>query len=89
MMDHSDFFSGLITMGYVICAGFFLRYWARSKDGLFGAFALAFLLLAISQALTSLLGLPLEERSWIYLFRLAAFSILIGAILTKNLGHKR
>lgn len=82
----ASFISGAIAMGFSVCAIFFLRFWARTKDGLFLAFALAFLLLAICQALTTVLGLPLEERSWIYLLRLAAFTLLIGAILAKNMG---
>jgi len=86
MFGHADFFSGMITMGMLVCAAFFLRFWRRSKDTLFIAFALAFALLALSQALTTLLQLPLEERSWTYLLRLAAFSLLIAAILGKNVG---
>jgi hypothetical protein len=84
--DVANFLSGAIAMGFLVCAVFFLRFWARTKDGLFFAFALAFVLLALNSALTTLLGLPLEERSWIYLLRLAAFTLLIGAILGKNVG---
>ncbi len=84
-MEIAAFFSGVITMGFTVGAVFFLRFWVRTKDSLFFVFALAFLLLALNQALTTLLGLPLEERSWIYLLRLAAFTLLIFAILRKNL----
>jgi membrane-associated PAP2 superfamily phosphatase len=87
MMPYPDFFAGLVTAGFAVCALFFLRFWTRTRDGLFLAFALAFALLAISQALTVLLGLPQEERSWIYLLRLLAFLILIVAVLRKNLGR--
>jgi hypothetical protein len=48
------------------------------------AFALAFALLSAQQVLTTFLGLPDEDRSWVYLLRLLAFSILIVAILRKN-----
>jgi hypothetical protein len=83
--EHADFLSGMITMGFLVSAAFFLRFWTRTKDKLFATFALAFFLLALSQALTSVLNLPLEERSWIYLLRFGAFSLLIVAILRKNL----
>lgn len=83
-MPFAEFFSGAIAMGFAVCAVFFLRFWARTRDTLFAVFALAFLLLATNQALTTMLGLPLEERSWLYLLRLAAFSMLIVAILWKN-----
>lgn len=84
MYPHSDFFSGMITMGYFVASAFFIRFWVRTSDKLFIAFSVAFLLLAISTALTSLLSLPYEERSWLYLIRLAAFVLLIVAILGKS-----
>jgi hypothetical protein len=85
-MLSADFFSGMIAMGFAVCAVFFLRFWRRTRDSLFLVFSIAFLLLALNQALTTLLGLPLEERSWLYLLRLAAFLIIIGAIVRKNIG---
>jgi hypothetical protein len=85
-MLSADFFSGMIAMGFTVCAVFFLRFWRRTRDSLFLVFSIAFLLLALNQALTTLLGLPLEERSWLYLLRLAAFLIIIGAIVRKNIG---
>jgi peptidoglycan/LPS O-acetylase OafA/YrhL len=81
------FVSGMIAMGYAVCAVFFLRFWRRTKDSLFLVFAIAFLLLTLNQAMATLLGLPLEERSWLYLLRLAAFLIIIVAIVRKNLSR--
>jgi membrane-associated PAP2 superfamily phosphatase len=86
-VPYPEFFSGLIAAGFAVASLFFFRFWSRAKDGLFLGFALCFALLAISQSLTTLLGLPQEERSWIYLIRLAAFLILIFAILRKNMGR--
>ena len=83
-----DFLSGAVAFGFFTCGLFFLRFWRRSKDSLFVAFALAFALLALSQALTTLMQLHFEERSGLYLLRFAAFSILIVAILDKNLGKR-
>ena len=80
-----QFVSGAITIGYVIAGLFFLRFWTRTRDGLFGAFACAFWLLALNQALVALAGIPREEHSWIYLLRLAAFTLIIIAIVRKNL----
>lgn len=86
MMAFPDFFSGIITMGFAVVAVFFLRFWRRTQDALFLVFSIAFLLLALNQALSTLLGLPLEERSWLYLLRLAAFLIIIVAVVRKNFG---
>lgn len=79
-----DFLSGAVSMGFLICGLFFLRFWSRSRDELFLGFAAAFTLLSLAQAFLALTGLPAEERSWIYLLRLAAFLIIILAIWRKN-----
>jgi hypothetical protein len=79
-----DFLSGLITMGFVISGLFFFRFWRRTGDFLFAAFALAFWILATNQALLAFARIPLEERSWIYLLRLAAFTLIIVAVVAKN-----
>lgn len=86
MMITAAFFSGMIAMGFAVCAAFFLRFWRRTRDSLFLVFSVAFLLLALNQALSTLLGLLLEERSWLYLLRLAAFLIIIAAIVRKNMS---
>jgi hypothetical protein len=78
------YISGMITMGYIVAGFFFLRFWRKTHDTLFGVFAIAFWLLAINQAMTAVSGLPREEQSWIYLLRLAAFILIIFAIVSKN-----
>jgi hypothetical protein len=79
-----QFTSGLITMGYLVAGLFFLRFWVTTRDQLFGAFALAFWLLALNQGILAVADVPTEERSWIYLLRLAAFSLIILAVVAKN-----
>jgi len=79
-----NFLSGAVTFGFLLVALFFLRFWKRTGDGLFASFAAAFLLLGTGQALLSLANVPLEERSWLYLFRLAAFALILIAIVRKN-----
>ena len=80
-----DFASGLITMGYAVAGTFFLRFFAVTGDRLFASFAIAFWLLAISQALVSVLSIGNEAGSAIYLLRLIAFVFMILAIVSKNL----
>ena len=76
--------SGLIVAGDLVAALFFLKFWRRSADTLFAIFSAAFLLLALGQALLALTDVPVEERSWIYLLRLAAFILIILGIVHKN-----
>ena len=87
-MERRDFLSGAVSLGFFVCALFFLRFWKRTKDGLFMAFALAFSLLGLVQAILALANIPTEERGSIYLIRLAAFALIIFAILRKNRGAR-
>ncbi len=80
-----DFGSGIITMGFFVSAMFFLRFWKRTRDGLFAIFAGAFLLLAVNQALVVLLEFGRDEIGWVYLLRLAGFSLIIVGIVHKNM----
>jgi hypothetical protein len=79
-----DFSSGAVAMGYFVAGLFFLKFWSRTRDELFAAFAAAFGLLALEQLLLVSSGLPREEQTWFYLMRLVAFLLIIGAILRKN-----
>lgn len=79
-----DFLSGAVTFGFLVCALFFARFWRRTRDPLFVAFALAFALLALGQGVIALAGIPTEARGPVYLLRLAAFAVIILAIARKN-----
>ncbi len=83
------FLSGAITLGFLFAGLFFLRFWRRTSDGLFLAFALAFWLLGLNQALLAFSHVPVEERTWLYLLRLAAFALILIAIVFKNRGARR
>lgn len=84
----TDFILGLTTMGYLVAGLFFAKFWNRTGDPLFAIFATAFWLLAINQALLSLIAVSREEQSWTYLLRLAAFSLIAVAIVFKNATHR-
>ena len=78
------FLAGAVTFGYLIASLFFLRFWRRTRDELFLAFALAFALLGVAQTAIMIANNFLEERSWAYLPRLTAFLLIIAAIARKN-----
>lgn len=81
-----DLLAGAVAMGYFLGALFFLRFWRDTRDGLFIGFALAFALLALNQILAY--GIPDENRAYIYLLRVLAFTIILIAIVRKNLARK-
>jgi hypothetical protein len=82
-----DFLSGAITMGFIVAGLFFLRFWKRTGERLFIAFALAFWLLGLNQGLLAFSPFAIEERSWLYLLRLAAFLLILVSIWQKNRKH--
>jgi hypothetical protein len=79
-----DFLSGAVAFGFFVCALFFLRFWRRTRDQFFLPFALAFALFGVGQSILALANIPTEERGPIYLIRLAAFALILLAILRKN-----
>ena len=83
------FLSGAVSAGFLVAGLFFLRFWRRSRDGLFAAFAIAFWLLGLNQALLTFSSVPAEERTWLFLLRLAAFVLILAAIWRKNAGAPR
>lgn len=87
MLD--DFLGGAVSMGFAVAALLFLRFWRKSRDQLFLSFAGSFLLLAINQMVLTLLDVPVEERSKLYLLRLAAFLLIIFAIIRHNRTKRR
>lgn len=80
----AGFVAGALAMGYLVAALFFVRFWRRARERLFLAFAAAFGLMALAQGLQ--IFAP-GDRDWdahVYWTRLAAFVVIILAILHKN-----
>jgi len=84
-----EFMSGAVTLAYFIGAVFFLRFWRRTADRLFLAFAVAFALFALNQALVSLLEVDSEPESLLYALRVLGFILILAAIVDKNLSSGR
>lgn len=85
MISHMTFFlSGMITMGFAAIGLFFLKFWWKTKDGLFLSFSVAFWLFALNQGLVTLLQPGREEHGLFYLLRLGGFLVIIIAIVLKN-----
>ena len=88
MSNPNAFVSGLIAMAFAAGGLFFFRFWRSSRDLLFAILGVAFWLLALNQSLLALFGVVQEERSWIFLVRLAAFVLIIAGVVGKNLGRR-
>jgi len=82
------FLSGLFAMGLGVIGILFLRFWRQTGDGLFRYFAVAFWLMAIEQTARAFFRQAPEIEGRFYLLRLAAFALILFAILRKNMSSK-
>jgi hypothetical protein len=76
--------SGAIVMGYAVAALFFLRFWRETGDRLFLIFAGAFGVLGLQRLALALSRDMHDEHTGLYLVRLFAFLLILGAIVDKN-----
>jgi hypothetical protein len=77
-----SFLLGSAVTACLIVSAFFARFWRRTRDLLFLAFAVAFLLFGANWAMVAVL----EEETYpaVYLFRLLGFAIIIAGVIGKN-----
>jgi hypothetical protein len=83
-----DFLAGAVTLGFLVAAAFFLRFWHRTADRLFLAFAAAFALLALNQILATFLSASDELVPYAYLLRVLGFILILYAIIDKNVSPR-
>jgi hypothetical protein len=79
-----EFLMGAIAMASFVAAVFFLRFWKDTGDRLFAIFSAAFMLLAITRIGLALSSSQLEGHTHWYWARLAAFVLILIAIIDKN-----
>jgi hypothetical protein len=84
-----DFLAGAVTLGYSVAAVFFVRFWRRTSDRLFLAFAAAFGLLAVNQVLAAALEFGDERTPYVYSLRVLGFVLILWAVVDKNLSGRR
>lgn len=84
-----EFLSGAVAMGYLTATLFFVRFWQKSRDRLFLAFAVAFSLFSLNQCLAVWLGAADERIGYTYVLRVLGFALILAAIIDKNVSHRR
>ncbi|HZU24492.1 MAG TPA: DUF5985 family protein [Bryobacteraceae bacterium] len=82
------FLLGVIAVASFTAGAFFLKFWRKTRDGFFLAFAASFFIEGLNRTSTLLLAKPNEGNPWIYLVRLVTFLLILGAILHKNYGRR-
>jgi hypothetical protein len=83
-----SYLSGAVTLGFFVAAMFFLRFWRRTRDRLFLAFAAAFVLLALNQGIAWFLGAGDELTPYTYALRVLGFVLILFAIVDKNVSQR-
>jgi uncharacterized membrane protein HdeD (DUF308 family) len=78
------FLLGVIATASLTAGVFFLRFWRDTRDSLFLAFSVAFMIEGLNRCALLLLKHPNEGSPWIYLVRLFAFMLILGGIVNKN-----
>jgi len=76
--------SGALVAGYLSAALIFLRFRRDTRDRLFGFFAGAFALLALQRLALAWAMVTQRDTTLFYVLRLAAFALMLVAILDKN-----
>lgn len=76
--------SGAIAMGYGVAGLFFLRFWRETGDRLFLIFSGAFWILGLQRLALVFTREMIEDHTGLYLIRLFAFLLILGAIVDKN-----
>ena len=86
------FFMGAMAMASFIVGLFFLRFYRETHDRLFLIFSLAFTLLGCTRVALAMSiaanRISADEHQSIYLIRLAAFVLILIAIIDKNRPRK-
>jgi hypothetical protein len=79
-----ELLSGILILEYAAIALFFAKFWTKSRDRLFLMFSVAFVILAVQRTAIAVTQEILEQQALLYLLRLAAFVIIIVAIVDRN-----
>lgn len=91
-MSAAEFLSGICMATFAASGVFFLKFWRAARDHFYLHFCVACWLLAFERIVLSLIDTahePIrssltEANSWVYLFRLAAFLVILIAVINKN-----
>lgn len=85
----ANFLGGAIVLGYWVIGLFFAKFWRRTGDPLFRAFAMAFFVLGAGRIAEAIARNAQATNPEVYIFRLIGFGIIIWAIVQKNMRAKK
>lgn len=80
------FLLGVVAITSLAAGVFFLKFWRRTQDKLFLAFAIAFIIEGLNRTAVAFSAPSDEGSPWNYVVRFFAFLVILVAILRKNYG---
>lgn len=83
------FLIGVIATASLVAGAFFLRFWKKTRDVFFLAFAASFIIEGLNRTSLLFSGQPTEAHPITYAVRLFSFLLILAAILKKNYGRSR
>lgn len=84
MDEWYSFLSGAIMMGCFVVGIFFLKFARLTHDAFFKLFGYAFFILGFERVTIIALNVGRERNTVVYVIRLAAFLLILGAIVKKK-----
>lgn len=85
----TTFLSGAIVALHLVAALFFLKFWHRTRDWLFVAFAVAFGIEGLNRIRFLFVEHPNEGNFGIYAVRMLVFLGIVAAVVAKNFYQKQ
>ncbi len=87
-MNFDSYLTGVLAVSSVSIGVFFLRYWKESKDTLFLAFSVAFVVEGLKRTSVLLLQNPNEGSPRVYLLRCFSFLVILFGIVKANISKR-
>jgi len=81
------FLLGVLSTLAIVAGAFFLKFWRKTRDGLFLAFAASFLIRGLNDIIRASMARPNEASPFSYLVGLGASLLIVIAIVRKNLNR--
>jgi uncharacterized membrane protein HdeD (DUF308 family) len=82
------FLLGVIATASITAGVFFLKFWRKTSDSFFLAFAASFIIEGLNRSAVIFVNKPNQGSPWTYLVRLLSLLLILAAILRKNYGEK-
>ena len=80
---------GMVAMACVVASMVFIRFWRETLDRFYLFFGLSFGVMAIDRIVLVLVPAQQEWRTMLYWIRLAAYLLILVAIVDKNAQKRK